>query len=332
MPGTAGFGHGTLMALLVHRLAPEARIYDLPLLPESIYNLQAFLNLATAAMLTLLVRMQSNVNRRWVLCNAWSVYRLDQDVPLPSVLNYSQNPNNAFTTLVRLIAQNDIGAGGADVVFAAGNCGQYCPDERCGSGQVGPGNSIYGVAALQEVLTVGAVRSDTLWLGYSSQGPSPAAFGSHKPDLCAPSQFGEPTNASIEYSGTSAACGVSAGVIAALRDTAFPWLAGAVPLPQTSPTQMIEGLRRQARPVPGQVLSNDLRLGAGILDLCSFVAAFAMQPPLGDQARLDRDRLRKRRGLARPIPIARFIAWIGRVIFGRRGRPPPVLPRLPNRD
>ena len=86
MPGTAGFGHGTLMALLVHRLAPQARIYDLPLLPERIYNLQAFLNLATAAMLTLLVRVRSNVNRRWVLCNAWSVYRLDQDVPLPSVI------------------------------------------------------------------------------------------------------------------------------------------------------------------------------------------------------------------------------------------------------
>ena len=77
---------------------------------------------------------------------------------------------------------------------------------------------------------------------------------------------------------------------------------------------MIEGLRRQARPVPGQVLSNDLRLGAGILDLCSFVAAFAVQPPLGEPP-----------GLARPGPIARFIAWIGRVIFGRRGRPPPVL-------
>ena len=118
-------------------LAPQARIYDLPLLPERIYDFQAFLNLATAAMLTLLVRVRSDVNRRWVLCNAWSVYRLDQDVPLPSVLNYGQNPNNAFTTLVRLIAQNDIGAGGADVVFAAGNCGQYCPDERCGRGRSG---------------------------------------------------------------------------------------------------------------------------------------------------------------------------------------------------
>ena len=221
MPGSADFGHGTLMALLVTVIAPDARIYDCRCCRSASTILRAFLSLATAAMLKLLARVQSNVNRRWVLCNAWSVYSLDQDIPLPSAYNYGQNPSNVFTTLVRLIAHNNVGAGGADVVFAAGNCGQYCPDGRCGSGQVGPGSSIYGVAALKEVLTVGAVRNDTVWLGYSSQGPSPAAFGSQKPDLCAPSQFGEPTNASIEYSGTSAACGVSAGVVAALRDTAF---------------------------------------------------------------------------------------------------------------
>jgi hypothetical protein len=97
-PGTAGFGHGTLMALLVHRLAPKAKIYDLPLLPERIDDLQTFLNLAAAAMLHLLAVVHADVNRRWVLCNAWSVYRLDQDAPLSSVLNYGQNPNNEFTT------------------------------------------------------------------------------------------------------------------------------------------------------------------------------------------------------------------------------------------
>jgi hypothetical protein len=158
------------------------------------------------------------------------------------------------------------------------------------------------------VLTVGAVRNDTVWLGYSSQGPSPAAFGSQKPDLCAPSQFGEPTNASIEYSGTSAACGVSAGVVAALRDTAFPWVAGTVP--QISPAHMIEGLRQQARPVPSQALPYDLRLGAGTLDLCKFVTAFAVQPPtLEAKARLDRDgadldEAKEKQSSPGPIPLA----------------------------
>jgi hypothetical protein len=314
MPGSADFGHGTLMALLVNRLAPEAKIYDLPLLPERIHDLPGFLSLAAAAMLKLLVRVRSNVNRRWVMCNAWSVYNLDKDLPVSSVFNYGQNPNNPFTTLVRLIAQNNIGAGGADVVFAAGNCGQYCPDGRCGGGQVGPGSSIYGVAALEEVLTVGAVRNDTIWLGYSSQGPSPAAFGSQKPDLCAPSQFGEPSNASIGYSGTSAACGVSAGVVAALRDTAFPWAAAAVP--QNSPAQMIAGLRQQARPVPGQTLPDDLRLGAGILDLCKFVTAFAVQPQASlDRSGADQDEPKEKRSHPGPVSPGRFVAWIRRLIF-----------------
>ena len=120
----------------VHRLAPKAKIYDLPLLPERIYDLQAFLNLAVAALLKLMALMLAHPNRRWVLCNAWSVYNLDQDAASPS-LNYGQNPNNVFTALVRSIAERNIGAGGADVVFAAGNCGRSCPDDRCGSGQVG---------------------------------------------------------------------------------------------------------------------------------------------------------------------------------------------------
>jgi Subtilase family len=315
-PGSAEFGHGTLMALLVNRLAPEAKIYDLPLLPERIHDQPVFLSLAATAMLKLRNRVQSNVNRRWVLCNAWSVYNLDQDIPLPSVSNYGQNPNNAFTALVRQIAQNNVGAGGADVVFAAGNCGQYCPDGRCGSGQVGPGSSIYGVAALAEVMTVGAVRNDMIWLGYSSQGPSPAAFGSQKPDLCAPSQFGEPLNASIGYSGTSAACGVSAGVVAALRDTAFPWVAATVPAPQTSPAQMIKGLRQQARPVSGQSLPDDLRLGAGILDLCKFVTAFAVQPQASlDRSGADQDGFEDERSRPGFNTLGRFIAGIRRLIF-----------------
>ena len=308
-PGAAAFGHGTLMALLVHRLAPKAKIYDLPLLPDRIHNLPGFLSLAAAAMLKILDQVQSRPKRRWVLCNAWSVYSLVDDIALPSDSNYGQNPDNIFTRRVREIARNNVGAGGADVIFAAGNCGQYCPDGRCGSGQVGPGSSIYGVAALPEVLSVGAVRNDTNWLGYSSQGPSPAVFGSQKPDLCAPSQFGGPLSATIVNSGTSAACAVSAGVIAALRDTAFPWVGGTVPAPKTSPAQMIAGLRQQAQPVPGQALPDDLRLGAGILDLRNFVTAFAVQP----QALLarnvaDPDRREEK-------VIGRFIAWTRRLIF-----------------
>ena len=65
------------------------------------------------------------------------------------------------------------------------------------------------------MLTVGAVRTDGLWLGYSSQGPG--ALYRHKPDLCAASQFSENEDAFAGNTGTSADCALAAGVVARLR-------------------------------------------------------------------------------------------------------------------
>lgn len=266
-PGEAAFGHGTKMALLVHDLAPKARIYDLPLLPPRIHSVSGFLSLAQTVMADLLRRIERDIAlstaRRWVICNAWSVYDLSADFGGNEVASYADDPANPFTQTVAAIV-----AAGADVVFAAGNCGQYCPDGRCGTGQVGPGNSIYGVAALAEVLTVGAVRSDTTWLGYSSQGPAPAAFsGAQKPDLCAPSQFAGTSDVRIGYTGTSSSCALAAGAVAALRDRNVAWK-GTPP----DPGAMIAGLRGTAMLAPGAA-QGDFQYGSGILDLAAFVAA-----------------------------------------------------------
>ena len=131
------------------------------------------------------------------------------------------------------MAQNNI-----DIVFAAGNCGQFCPSLRCGKLDRGPGHSIWGANAHFAVITVGAVRTDELWLGNSSQGPGPNLLRApgqltpnRKPDFCAPSQFKESTDAYVEgrlkdilpmphprtNTGTSTSCALSAGVVAALR-------------------------------------------------------------------------------------------------------------------
>ena len=106
---------------------------------------------------------------------------------------------------------------GIDVLFAAGNCGQFCPDNRCGGLDRGPSRSIWGANSLQHVLTVGAVRADDMWLGYSSQGPGQQFLGKAKPDFCATSQFAEDDDGFNINTGTSAATGLTAGVIAALR-------------------------------------------------------------------------------------------------------------------
>lgn len=271
-PGEAAYGHGTRVAQLVLKLAPEAKLYDLPLLPDRIRDLPNFLSLAKVVMYGPLdaIHGPKPIPGPWVLCNAWSVYSLSQD--LTGSGNYGTNPSNTFTRSVADITAASAGRAGADVVFAAGNCGLYCPDGRCGSQQIGPGRSIYGVAALDQVLTVGAVRNDRTWLGYSSEGPRPAAFVSStpdpnsKPDLCAPSQFADPVDARIAYTGTSAACALAAGAIAALRDSRFAWKTAAPSTPQ-----MIAWLRDSALR-QGTETQGDPRRGDGTLDIATFVA------------------------------------------------------------
>ena len=153
----------------------------------------------------------------WVLNNSWAVYNLSTDFPPGDPLNYGSNPNHPLNLAVAAAP-----LAGIDVVFAAGNCGQFCPDSRCGAGQIGVARSIYGAAALKNVLTVAAVRGDETWLGYSSQGPADPIFGSIKPDLCAPSQFAAVGDWNRSFTGTSSACALTAGAVAARRSLVPP--------------------------------------------------------------------------------------------------------------
>jgi subtilisin family serine protease len=183
-----------------------------------------------------------------VLVNAWAVY--DRRTENPSG-DYTDNRSHPFHAL---IAEAD--ANGMDVVFAAGNCGQFCPSGKCGPNDRGPGNSILGANSYESVLTVGAVRSDTMWLGYSSQGPGQPNLATAKPDLCAPSQFREDGDAYTVNTGTSASAALAAGVIAALRSK---WDSR-----QVSPYDLRRVLNQTARPAGGA--GSESRFGSGILN------------------------------------------------------------------
>ncbi|MBV1797141.1 hypothetical protein [Siccirubricoccus sp. G192] len=68
--------HGTMVARNVLAVAPEARIFDLPLLPPEIGNQRAFLKdaqLAAAAVYEDIDRLRSagRASERWVIVNAW---------------------------------------------------------------------------------------------------------------------------------------------------------------------------------------------------------------------------------------------------------------------
>jgi hypothetical protein len=106
-------------------------------------------------------------------------------------------------------------------LFAAGNCGTPCPSSRCG-GQTNP--SIIGANAHQDVLTIAGCDVHDQRVGYSSQGPAIAGMGPNKPDLTAYTHFlgSEAFGAGTADSGTSTACPVAAGCVAALRSLIAP--------------------------------------------------------------------------------------------------------------
>jgi hypothetical protein len=265
LPGTAALDptsphrlHAMMVANNVLRVAPNVRIFDLPMVPPRITDIpDFFLHTANAAYQGVidtidLYRMSGQFPGPWILVNAWAIYDTKSEYPSGS---YTNGPSHAFNQEV-VSAVNS----GIDVVFCAGNCGQFCPDMRCGASDIGPGRSILGANSLDAVLTVGAVRSDAMWLGFSSEGPGQPNLGTQKPDLCATSQFCETNDAFSTNGGTSSATGLAAGVVAALRSNPHrDWGPNRVSL-----ADLKRILNQTARKTDGPLWNR--RTGNGILD------------------------------------------------------------------
>jgi hypothetical protein len=269
-PGVTTRGHGLMLVRNIVDTAPDATFYDVPLIPTRISNVTGFISTALHVFyqLKLLIeflRQFPRWNGPWVLVNAWSIFDRSTEVPHG---DYTENPGHPFNAVVNAIVDDAI-----DIVFAAGNCGQFCPDRRCGELDVGPGNSIFGANSHPRVLTTGAVRTDTRWLGNSSQGPGQPLLSRWKPDLCAPSCFREVGDAFlgnlaepfvgntgspyIANTGTSAACGVVAGIVGAIRSG---WNQKVL-----SPDDLKQALNNSARKTEGPGWNE--RLGHGIIDV-----------------------------------------------------------------
>jgi hypothetical protein len=260
-PPKGGSEHGNRVVRNILTLAPEATFYDLPLIPPAITDVPQFVSDAHKAFETVRhdigrLRALRGVTGPWVMANAWAVFDRSSEVPLGSYTTGRLHPFNKEV--------EEVEKAGVDLVFAAGNCGQFCPDRRCS--EAGPGHSIWGANAHPQVLTVGAVRADTMWTGYSSQGPGPASLQRDKPDLCAPSQFSENDDARRGNTGTSTACALAAGAIAAMRSR---WDTGTVP-----PADLRNLLRSTARPVAPP---HDYRFGFGVLDVRNAVQSAEAQ-------------------------------------------------------
>jgi subtilisin family serine protease len=257
-PGSTPPDHGTMCAYDTRIAAPDTRILDYALLQSSGATWTAFLSDAIAAFADLMNLLEREPGPL-VVTNSWGMFDRSEDAPIGSPENYSANPDHPFNQITGSLV-----AAGADVFFAAGNCGATCPDSRCGSSDVGRGRSIHGANSHPSVLTVAAVTVTDRRLGYSSQGPG--GLYDRKPDLAGYSHF-RGSGVYPADGGTSAACPVAAGVAAALRQK--------VSVKRLSPPRLKGLLQRTARDL--ESAGWDYDVGYGVVDAAKAVQALGLK-------------------------------------------------------
>lgn len=212
-PVEEGMGHGTMCAYDVGIAAPKATLLDYAVLwARSSPNKPMTVGLLSEAVRAYgkLLRMIRDVpenRRRLVVTNSWGVYSPKWDFPKDHPGNYSDNPSHPFNVIVASLER-----AGADILFAAGNCGPECPDGRC---EYGPKQrAIGGANSHPRVLCVAGIDHKRRLIGYSSAGPG--RLSSEKPDIAAYTEF-KGSRVWPSDGGTSASCPVAAGVVAAIR-------------------------------------------------------------------------------------------------------------------
>lgn len=260
VPGSFPVGHGTMCAYDALIAAPKATLIDFPILLSNTAGgstMDGYLSDALQAFSTLAAYMRQPEEERdyksLVVNNSWVMYHPSWDFPPGHPGRYADNPNHPFNLVVGTLART-----GADIFFAAGNCGPDCPDGRC-QGVVK--DTITGANAHPDVTTVSGVTINRQWIGYSSVGPAIDGMADRKPDLACYSHFlgSEAFGGGVADSGTSAACPVVAGVVAAFRSS--------IGTAMLSSRDLAKELRRDAR-VPGSPYDNrwNHKYGYGVVE------------------------------------------------------------------
>jgi hypothetical protein len=263
-PGLHLADHGTMCAYDVLLIAPEATLLDYPILGGSVAAGSAMgshLSIALKGFASLLafwgVEFAKGGSGRYnalVINNSWGMYHPTWDFPRGHPGRYSDNPNHPFNVVASALARS-----GADILFAAGNCGDTCPAEKC---QGVTTETIRGSNSSPEVLTLAGCDTSDLWVGYSSQGPGIAGMHREKPDLTAYTHFlgSEVYGPGVPDTGTSTACPVAAGCIAALRSSPK------IPPAFLPPSHLFAQLRSTARQAGGNPPGWNRDYGYGIIN------------------------------------------------------------------
>jgi subtilisin family serine protease len=212
-PGSMPVDHGTMCAFDVCIAAPNCTLLDIALLSSTASGptiMSGFLSDAIRAYRHLIDVMTAprrpGEARSLVVNNSWGMFHPSWDFPVGDPGNYSDNPDHPFNRIV-----GELELVGADILFAAGNCGANCPDGRC---QGVTANAIYGANGHPQVLCIAGVDTTKQRVGYSTIGPG--RLTRNKPDLSGYTHF-RGSGVYPADGGTSAATPVVTGVVAAVR-------------------------------------------------------------------------------------------------------------------
>ena len=305
-PGQLPVGHGTMCAFDVCIAAPKCTLLDIALLQTQATGgsrMEGFLSDAVRAYNHLINVMRAprrpGETRSLVVNNSWGMFHPSWDYPVGHPGNYSDNPNHPFNRIVTTLTRH-----GADILFAAGNCGSDCPDGRC---QGVTANAIYGANSHPQVFSVAGVDTSKTRVGYSSKGPGRLAR--NKPDISGYTHF-RGSGVYAADGGTSAACPVVAGVVAAIR-TKRPFVAG-------NPSRTPAAIRRMVTTTAQDLGASgyDYSHGYGVVNGCAI--ARQLRPIIVDICRL-------RPHLCGPIPVPPDICRR----YPRLCRPGLPIPRQP---
>ena len=254
-PGNFPKDHGTMCAFDVCIAAPNCTLLDYALFRSQKRGetaTEGFLSDAIIAYSKLLELLSVNEQDKpqLVVNNSWSMFHPSWDFPVDHPGNYSDNPDHPFNIIVGSLED-----AGADILFAAGNCGEKCADNRCENVTE---NTIYGANSHSSVLCVAGVTTKKDRLGYSSKGPG--RLDPNKPDICSYTHF-KGSEVYPSDGGTSAACPVAAGVVAAIRSVHSQT--------DLSPAQLRNKLRKNAEDL-GEI-GFDYGHGYGLINADDFI-------------------------------------------------------------
>jgi hypothetical protein len=126
-PGEYEIDHGTMCAYDALIAAPACSLLDFPILQSETPGGSVMAGFLSDALLAFSYLHKRLTTPGWkykalVINNSWGMYHPSWDFPAGHPGRYADNPNHPFNIMVGTIARE-----GADVLFAAGNCGADCP-------------------------------------------------------------------------------------------------------------------------------------------------------------------------------------------------------------